>query len=153
MPLATSFFRDENRLPAGHFIAADFMDRENSRLREFEGKVDIVQLSLILHLWDWDKQIEACKRIIELLRPEKGSMIVGQSVGHLDGVEATGRPGTLVFKHNAKTFLEMWRQIERDTGTKWDVQANLDDGLGAAEQNGRWDGPRAKRLVFTCVRL
>jgi hypothetical protein len=129
------------------------MTRENARLRALEGKIDIVQLSLILHLWNWDGQVEACKRILELLRPAKGSMIVGQSVGHLDGVEAPGRPGMIVFKHNAETFLKMWRQIEKETGTEWNVQASLDEGLGAAEQNGRWDGPRAKRLVFTCVRL
>lgn len=151
--LAFDFFRDADRLPADHFLRADLMDRADARVRALEGSFDIVQLGMILHIWDRDGQVAACRRVVELLRPEPGSLIVGQSVGHLDGVSAPGRGGKSIFKHNAETFAAMWDEVARETGTKWDVRASLDEGLGIAEQNRKWDDPRTRRLSFTVQRL
>ncbi len=154
LPLAARFFRDGDRLPAEQFIPVGLLDREDARLSRLEGKVDIAQLSLVLHIWGWDGQVEACKRVVELLRPEKGSMIVGQSLGHVDGEEAAGRSGHTIFKHNTETFSEMWREIGRATSTEWHVQASLEGGVDAAEPGGRWwYGPGTRRLTFIVQRL
>ncbi|KAK3896807.1 hypothetical protein C8A05DRAFT_48312 [Staphylotrichum tortipilum] len=151
LSLATHFFRDGDRLPAEQFIHSDFMDRGNVRLRELEGKVDIIQLGLVLHLWDWDEQIEACKRVVELLRSESESVIVGQTVGNLAGMKAPIVPGKIGFHHNVETFMKMWREVGRATGTKWDVQANLDEESGPDAI--RWGDARWKVLAFTIQRL
>ncbi|SPQ20284.1 9062dc1e-1f17-46de-b7e8-2f327e6c427f [Thermothielavioides terrestris] len=151
--LAFDFFRDADRLAADHFIHADLLDREHPQARALEGNVDIVQLGMILHVWDRAGQVEACRRVVELLRPRPGSLVIGQSVGHLDGVEMAGAGGKRIFKQNAETFAAMWEEVGRLTGTKWQVHASLDEGLGIAQQQRQWDDPRTRRLSFVVERL
>ena len=151
--LAYQFFRDEAILPADHFITADFMDRENPEVQRVAGTFGIVHLGMILHTWDWPDQLKACQRAVELLRPEPGVLIVGQCVGHIDGVQSPGRAGKFIFKHNEETFQDLWRELESLTNTKWEVRAQLDQGLGIKEKNRQWDDPRTRRLVFEVERL
>ena len=151
--LGFDFFRDADKLPADHFIPADLMDRSTPQVKAIEGTMGIVQLGMILHIWDRENQTKACTRVIELLKPEPGSLIVGQSVGHLDGVHSPGRGGKMIFKQNAETFMEMWKEIGEATGTKWEVRAHLDQGLGISEQNRKWDDPKTRRLFFEVERL
>lgn len=153
IPLASTFFRDADRLPASQFLHADLLDRADEKVRVIEGSVDIVQLGMVLHVWNREGQTEACKRVVELLRAQPGSLIIGQSVGHVDGVSSPGRPGKTIFKHNAETFAGMWEEVGRATGTKWEVDAHLDEGLGIAQQARQWDDPGTRRLFFKVQRL
>lgn len=150
--LAHDFFRDETRL-SSRFIVGDLLDCKNEELLAAQGTFGIVQLGMILHTWDRQGQLDACRRIIELLSSEPGSLIIGQSVGHLDGIDSPGRGGKYIFKHNAETFRQMWNELGRETGTSWHVDASLDEGLGISQKNRAWDDPRTRRLVFSVVRL
>jgi len=111
-----------------------------------------VQLGMILHIWDLQGQIKACERVVELLSLKPGSLVVGQSVGHATGVEVPGRNGN-IFKHGAETFKTMWDEVGRRTGTKWNVQASIDAGLGIGERKREWDDPNTRRLTFEIKRL
>jgi SAM-dependent methyltransferase len=59
-------FLDKSSLKT-KFIEADIFDAE-SNLKELDGKLDIVHAASFLHLFDWDGQIKAAKRLIELLK-------------------------------------------------------------------------------------
>ena len=66
-------FKDRDRMLAT-FIPADILDPD-SGLKALNGKVDIVITNQILHLFDWQGQIRAMKRIVECSRPE--TLVVG----------------------------------------------------------------------------
>jgi SAM-dependent methyltransferase len=150
--LGYDFFRDKDRLNA-RFIVADFMDRSEPAVAAVCGTFGIVHLGMILHIWNRPAQLEACCRVVELLRPEPGVFVIGQCVGHLDGVPATGRGGKTMFKHNAETFRDLWTEVGQLTGTRWEVRAQLDEGLGIKEQSRKWDDPNTRRLAFEVERL
>jgi hypothetical protein len=111
-----------------------------------------VQLGMVLHIWDLEGQTRACERVVELLRPEKGVMVVGQSVGNLVGKEFPAR-GRMIWKHDVESFKGMWEEVGRRTGTEWVVRAKLDEGLGIDRQKRNWDEPGTRRLSFEVERL
>lgn len=151
--LAYQFFRDEAIIAADHFIIADLTDRADLKVQQVAGTFGIVHLGMILHTWDRAGQLKACQRAVELLRPESGALVVGQCVGHIDGVQSPGRGGKSIFKHNEITFRDLWKEVEKLTNTRWEVRAQLDQGLGIKENNRQWDDPRTRRLVFEVERL
>ncbi|KAH7386098.1 hypothetical protein BKA66DRAFT_415218 [Pyrenochaeta sp. MPI-SDFR-AT-0127] len=108
-----------------NFIEADIFDA-NSGLHQLNGKVDIVWASSFFHLFDWDGQVKAAKRTIQLLKPAPGSFICGRQGGKAD-------PGTFVhvkkeltsYWHNEESWTKLWKQVGEETDTKWEVDASL----------------------------
>ncbi|KAK3366456.1 hypothetical protein B0H63DRAFT_536509 [Podospora didyma] len=86
------------------------------------GTFGVVQLGMVLHIWDLEGQTKACERVVELLRAEKSVLVVGQRIGNLVGNEFPAR-GTTIFKHDAETFAIMWEEVGRRTGTESVVRA------------------------------
>lgn len=41
-----------------------------------EGKMDVVHVASVLHSWVWNDMIRAAKRLVQLTRPQPGSLIV-----------------------------------------------------------------------------
>jgi hypothetical protein len=76
-------FRDRDKFKC-QFIEADMMDPTGD-LRRFKHSIDIVHISKVLHQWSFDRQIEACKRLVDLSR--LNCMIVGDQMGGLTGHE------------------------------------------------------------------
>lgn len=150
--LGYDFFGDRDSFGAT-FVVADLMDRADARVRALEGSFGVVQFGMVLHIWDLEGQTRACERVVELLRPEKGVMVVGQSVGDVGGTEAPGRGGKMIFKQNVETFEKMWEEVGRRTGTKWEVRARLDEGLGIDQKKREWDAPTTRRLNFEVERV
>jgi hypothetical protein len=50
---------------------ADIFEKEGA-LKELKGKMDTVQIGLVLHLEDLEVQTRACEQIVGLLKREKG---------------------------------------------------------------------------------
>ncbi|KAK3935947.1 hypothetical protein QBC46DRAFT_420675 [Diplogelasinospora grovesii] len=149
--LGYDFFGDRDTF-GGTFIQADLLDRENKEVSKVAGTFGVVQLGMVLHIWDLEGQTSACERVVELLRDEKGVMVVGQSVGNLVGKESPSR-GRTMYKHDAETFAKMWEEVGRRTETKWVVRASLDEGLGIDQQKRTWDEPSTRRLSFEVERV
>jgi hypothetical protein len=76
-------------------------------------------------VWDWEKQLEATRRVVQLFRDQKGCLLVGRQLGNVEAME----PGTLKgkFRHDPKSFEKMWRIVGKETGTEWRVDAKLGD--------------------------
>ncbi|KAK3689858.1 hypothetical protein B0T22DRAFT_378782 [Podospora appendiculata] len=147
--LGYDFFNDRDTF-RGRFIVADLLDTDSEVVR---GSFGIVLLGMVLHLWDLESQTRACVRVVELLRPEPGVLVVGQSVGSLVATEVEVRGGRRICKHDAESFGRMWDEVGRRTGTAWTVRARLDEGLGIAEKKRGWDEPGTRRLSFEVERV
>lgn len=126
-------------------------------LGEFKGKLKVVQLGMILHLFSWEEQITAFTNAMALLRDEKGVLVIGQATGNLDGLETrTLSPGGKdkgTWKHNVETFKRLVGHVEAATGTKWEVRADLDEGLSVNDGKRTWDDSRTRRLLFEIKRV
>lgn len=106
MELGYELFLDRETLKA-HFTEADIFDVEGP-LKQLEEKMDIIHIGLFLHLFDLEGQVKACERILSLMKPEKGCLIVGQQIGSLEpGPMAVG---SKMYKHNVEGFEKMWEE-------------------------------------------
>lgn len=174
MACGHDLFRDAEALPLADdegiqgskeptFVAADFLDESGaSPLGAWEGGADVVHASMFLHCFELPAQVRACRRIVALLRPRPGSLLVGRSggVGLAAGgprVEEfqgpLGRIGGLKGKnylHDVESFRAMWGQVGRETGTQWEVNVVEEEMDGAA---GRYfAGEEHRWLRFEVVR-
>lgn len=126
-------------------------------LAQFRGKLSVVQLGMILHLFTWEQQQTAFENAIALLRDEPGVLIIGQATGNLDGVATqtltVGGANKGTHKHNVESFKRLVKDVEARTGTQWDVKADLDEGLSVNDGKRTWDDPKTRRLLFELERV
>ncbi|KAL5119572.1 hypothetical protein ACEQ8H_002418 [Pleosporales sp. CAS-2024a] len=107
------------------FIQADVFDAE-SGLREYDGKIDIVHAASFFHLFDWDDQVKAIKRVIGLLQARPGSVVFGRQGGMAKaGVFTHVQDGKTIFWHNPESWAKIWKQAGDETSTEWQVQSSL----------------------------
>jgi SAM-dependent methyltransferase len=121
-------FGDEERLPRSHFVApADIFD-DSSPLKELDGKVDIVHANSVFHLFSWDDQVKAAKRVIRLMRPQKGSLILGSQIAHPEPGEVPSRPGRrsgTMYRHDEKSWERFWESVGKEVGLSFTVKSSL----------------------------
>lgn len=122
MDLGYDLFLDKDRLKS-EFIEADVFD-DKSDLERLDGKVDILMASAFFHLFDMEAQIKAAKRIIKLLKPHAGSMLVGRHGGSTVPGEwrQLTDPSKSTYRHNVETWKQFWKDIGDETGTQWNVE-------------------------------
>ncbi|GAM82160.1 hypothetical protein ANO11243_001390 [Dothideomycetidae sp. 11243] len=126
MNIGYDLFLDKNTLKS-KFLAADVFD-DQSALETLKGKIDIIVSSAFFHLFDLERQKVVARLVVRLLKPRKDSLLVGRQIGNLTPMrrEYKHRPGTHVFRHNVETWKEFWNEVGEETGTRWDVQAELE---------------------------
>lgn len=149
--LGYDFFKDKDTLRT-QFMQANVLDPE-SPLKNLGGSIDFIHLGMLLHIFGWEKQRDLLERCIKLLKPKAGTLIVGQAVGHVDGVESPGQSGGISFKHSDESFRRLWKEISGRTGIEFDCRASIDQGLGIGEAKRKWDVATTRRLVFEVERL
>lgn len=120
-------FLDKATLKAT-FIQADVFD-DNSGLQQLTGKFDIIHAASFFHLFDWDGQVTAAKRIVSLLNPESNSLILGRQAAREEAGAFTAEVQSTKsrFWHNPESWAKLWKQVGDETGTKWHVEAVLND--------------------------
>lgn len=163
MELGYDLFLDRGRLGAT-FIAADVFDAD-SGLKRLDGGVDIVHAASFFHLFGYSQQKAIAKRVVRLLRPVEGSLLVGRQVGNVTGGEFPHRtnPAQVMFRHDAETWGRMWEEVGEETGTRWEAKAELlewpgfvaqgEEGEGQERQTPLWQHEGARRLQFTVRRM
>ena len=148
--LGYDLFLDKGRLGA-HFAQGDVFE-EKGALVDLQGKMDIIHVGLFLHLFDLERQIEACKVLVRTLKPVKGVLIVGQQVGAAEPFNLPLGNGRKMYKHNEESFAKMWKEVGDITGTEWKVNVRLGDGLSIGQTESKWFDPTTVRLVFEIER-
>ena len=159
-------FRDEARFANRYIVADLFDDSVDGLLVKSKGTWDIVNIIMFLHIWDLDMQTAACKRIVKLLRPVPGSMIIGAQTGctqpgelHLKPPHVAEGQERSIYRHNLETFKDMWKEVGKDEGVRLDVKVEYDDQesrdqLAREEQSGEKNfffqqSPDQVKLFFT----
>jgi SAM-dependent methyltransferase len=123
------YFRDESSLKT-KFIFGDVLDTDSPAFLQAEGSFDIIFASMFYHLWGWDDHVKTLIRTIKLLKPVAGSMLFGWQLGGNPAMEINrglykGRldQHKLMYLHDEASWKKMWKEVEAQTETQWEVQA------------------------------
>ena len=145
-------FKDRERLDA-KLIVADVLasDDGNGDLEALKAKVDIIHAGSFFHLFDWDSQAEALKRLVSLTR--KGALMVGHQTGRKPA-KRTLIGGEPRFYHDEESWRSLWSTVGEATGTTWKIEVEVGehDILGLKQDGFDWMGPYAKALRFVATR-
>lgn len=141
---------------AAHLFACDIF-APNEDMRALEGKVDIIHAASFLHVFGWKEQISICQQIIRLLRPQKGSLVIGRQVGNVTAGEMGENAANKfldrgkVWRHNEHSFRRMWSEVGELTGTRLDVR--MESLVMEDEWRKGWRQEGVRRLVFEVERM
>ena len=148
--LGYELFADRDTLRT-HFFTANILE-ENGSLNNKEGKFDFIYIGSFLHLFSREDQTAACKRIAKLLKPHSSSKVFGRQLGNVKAREVCwDGEGGMMWQQDPQSFEEMWQTVGEDTGTRWKVIAELDEG--EAMDKLHWSGSGCRRLKFEVTRL
>lgn len=177
--LAYNLWHDQDRFPAGHFFAHDIL-ADNATFTSGPlmtqlgpGSVDIIAVTMFLHLFNYENQLKAATRILRLLSHKAGSLILGSQAGSVDFGEQTLKPpfhrtetGTkrTVFRHNPESFERLWKEAGKVTGIPLKVAAVLQaptDFLAGADSSFDYAVKKrryltrseTRRLYFSVMRI
>ena len=139
-------FKDRERLQTV-FIAADIFD-DASPLVALAGQMDIIYTGAFFHLFGLEEQEKVAARVVQLLAPKPGSIVVGRQSGHEEAGEfgrAGDKSGRKHFRHNPQSWKELWERVGEATGSKWAVEADLKTReYTLAELEGKSEAIRSK---------
>jgi hypothetical protein len=123
--LGYEFFNDKDRFSTS-YIESDLL-YPTEELSKLHGQIDVLSIVHVLHQWDWDTQIMACKELVKFSK--KGSLVVGYQGGTYDMAKRTQRnrenQKNDFLLHDAETFRKMWDAVGEQTGTKWTTEAAM----------------------------
>lgn len=117
--------------------------------------MDIVNASSFFHLFSWDEQVAAVKQVIALLRPEPGVLVVGRQAGRKDPIDPDDKENAPKrYGHDVETWKRLWRQVEEETGTKWEVEAWVEVWEGVSSALSKYHpGVEPLKMRFVSRRL
>ena len=147
--LGFELFSDWERMHA-QFIQADICASE-SQLDSLDGTVDIIFACQLLHLWDWEKQFAAMKRMVRLSKV--GTVVVGYQRGREEQMSLL-KPWGNMYIHNLHTFGDIWHKLGEATETRWVVDAKLTEpeAWGMEPEDKAWMDQPAKGIDFVITR-
>lgn len=147
------FFRDREHFK-GHFIEADFLSTDNKELMTLKSNVDVIICSQVLHQWNWEGQVKACKALVSFTKP--GSLIVGNQIGNLLAHEITMKMSAApLWRHNPDSWAKMWEEVSTATGTKWETEGWMRtfSEMGWDEKDAAWMEPDVRLMEFVTKRV
>lgn len=152
LDLGYDLFLDKGKLHS-KFFAADVFGKE-AELTALEGQVDIIHASSFFHLFGYEGQKDVARRVVRLLKPQKGSLLVGRQVGNVAAHEETSRASGSgsMFLQNPESWKQMWKEIGEETGTEWKVDAELRE-WPVVGQAVSWHREGTRRIFFSVRRL
>lgn len=133
--LGYDLFGDRDALRTTFLAPADVFDDADDAPLTLMPRVDVVHIGSFLHLFEYADQVRAVRKIAALLKPGKGSVVIGQQVGSLNSGEYPHptNPKRIMFHHDAATFEKLWAEA----GGEWDVKAELHEADMATEEYGK----------------
>ncbi|KAL7621800.1 hypothetical protein AAE478_007299 [Parahypoxylon ruwenzoriense] len=123
-------FKDRDRFGAT-FVAGDMLrhdgtDDRDEELEALDGKMSIIHATSFFHLFTWENQVRAARRMVRFLNPDDPEvMIFGRQVGTTTPGERASVRGSKRFLHNAESWQDLWDEVGRLTGTSW--RTEIDD--------------------------
>jgi SAM-dependent methyltransferase len=126
LSIGYELFKDKDRLQTT-FIAADVFD-DTSELTTLADQMNIIYTGAFFHLFNLEEQEKIALRIVQLLVPQPGSLIIGRQSGSENPGEFSrsgDKNARKHFRHNAQSWKELWDRVGEKTGSKWLVEADL----------------------------
>ena len=116
------------------------------------GQYDVANFGMVLHSFTWEQQIFMLEKGLHVLKNEPGTSMIGIACGNINGKVETwmGRP---IPNHNPETFRKLMAEFEAKTGTKWEVDAALDNAMSCHDGKRTWLNPDLKRFIFEITRV
>lgn len=163
LDLGYKLFNDADRM-RGRFMVANIfkLDEDvddHAKLNKMKGDIDILYVSSFFHLFSLAAAIDLGVIVVSLLRPVKGSVVVGRQAGTTqpgENADSAAMDGGKQYRHNVASMTDMWNEIGRRTGTSWKVEGSLDE-LEIGPQHRRDEDREARetdrRLLFEVYRL
>lgn len=117
----------------GHFLEGDILDEDSGLpLAKTYGTWDVINIQSFLHQFDLPQQTLAARQILRLLKPRKGSLVLGNQVGSLKSGEEImppplGKDGARTFMHDKATMITMWDEAAESVGGEWKAWADYAD--------------------------
>jgi hypothetical protein len=126
----------------------------------------IVNVFMLLHLYNLVDAEKVCGYILKLLRPQPGSMIIGASTGTIEpGVIALRPPmcelgDKTIFRHSQETMRDLWERVAAQSGVKVKVSAEYDEheikerersaklNEGSEKEQAFFQGGKERRIFF-----
>ena len=97
----------------------------------------------------------AAKRLVELMRNQPGSMILGKQLASTGvGMYKMPTASGSNYRHNVRSMKRSWEQVGKETGSVWKVEAELypgDHQLGENKDHA-WSEPNMCMIWFSVVR-
>ena len=148
--LGFDLFKDRDRMLAT-FIQADILDPD-SGLKQLRGMVDVLIANQFLHLFDWEQQVLAIKRIVELSKP--GTLVVGYQRAQIPPRQFA-RPWGNMYFHDQDSFERIWRMVGVATESVWEVEATIVDlrEWGMEQEDIEWMPEGKKGINFAVRRI
>ena len=125
-----------------HFFQSDVL-AETSPLDDLSGEIDMVHAASFIHLFDRPKQKQVVRRISRILKPQGGSACFGRQIGHRKPGNHEVGNGSVMFRHDAESFRQLWQEVGEEMGIEWDVKAELildDSSFNTNRRPGDEDG-------------
>lgn len=124
LDLGHELFLDESKLPKSQLISGDILDPKCRLLVEMKGELDIIYISLFIHVFDWEQQKIVAKHMLQLLAEKPGSMIVGRVMATRNQeVIAATKARMPYYFHDMASWQRLWDQVQMETNVKLSVKA------------------------------
>ncbi|KAF2237268.1 hypothetical protein EV356DRAFT_30716 [Viridothelium virens] len=107
------------------FQAADVLNDHAKIWSELKESMDIVHTGSFFHLFDAAKQKRAVSRVVELLNPKKGTMVVGLNLG-TTSKEPCKIPVVSEIEpalcHSPQSWRQFWQEAIREAGLMHEIE-------------------------------
>ncbi|KAB8203622.1 hypothetical protein BDV34DRAFT_214537 [Aspergillus parasiticus] len=119
----SSCSNDRSRLGCT-FIVQDFFE-DTPQLDNLVSRVKVINSSYFMHLFDWDTQLRAAKRMMRLACQEKGTPITGFNFGSHSPRDWDMVPPGLPpqYLHDRRSLARLWGLAARETKTSWSLRS------------------------------
>ncbi|KAL3443348.1 hypothetical protein BJX65DRAFT_312027 [Aspergillus insuetus] len=122
--LGYDLFLDRSILPDCQLIAADILDKNSALFSRLQGKLNIVYISLFLHVFDWKKQVTVFENVLDLLVARPGSLIVCRVIACRDqSVLDKTHERMPYYYHDLPSWNKLWKEIRARTGVSLAVDS------------------------------
>lgn len=149
--LGYELFQDKEKMRA-KFIQGDFLQMDDGALKGIKKKVDVVIAAQFLHLFSWEGQVMAIKKIVGLSKP--GTVLVGYQQGR-QRARKYRRPWGMMFYHNLGSYKRLWEIVQRQTSTRWAInvkQVELRE-WGMEDEDLTWMPEDRRGINFVITRI
>lgn len=105
------------------YVEADLLDLSTiGALQELKGEVDVIEVSGVMHQWEWIDQLAACKQIVAFSKV--GTIVLGHQIGSAVAGNVDFY-GAVMYRQSPESFERLWEEVGQSTKTSWKVDARL----------------------------